>query len=64
MTKYDKELEAERLREIEEHNKKIITEHFHLDHDKWIRKNIERLGEYYANKVVEFSDKERRKQIG
>jgi hypothetical protein len=60
MTKHKAgESKAERrIRRVIEHNKKMITEHFHLDYDKHNKEHMKRLGEYYRSITAKFSDKE------
>ena len=53
MTNYEK-----KLRKIAEHNEKIITEHFHLDNEKFIKQHGKQLGEDYRSITAKFSDKE------
>jgi hypothetical protein len=60
MTKHKAgESKAERrFRRVIEHNKKMITEHFHLDYDKHSKEHMDRLGEYYRSITAKFTDKE------
>ena len=34
---------------LAEHNKKMVTEHFHLDYDKHGKEHMKDLGEYYRS---------------
>jgi hypothetical protein len=60
MTKHKAgESKAERkFRRLAEHNKKMITEHFHLDYDKHGKEHMKDLGEYYRSITAKFTDKE------
>jgi len=53
------ESKAERkFRRLIEHNKKMITEHFHLNNDKYKEERMKRLGEYFRGITAKFTDKE------
>src|SRR5215467_189771 len=60
MTKHKAgESKAERrFRRLVEHNKKMITEHFHLNDDKFMKQHMKDLGEHYRSITAKFSDKE------
>jgi hypothetical protein len=45
-------------RRIIEHNKMILTEHYHFDYDKVLKEHIRDLGQYFRKITAAFSDKE------
>jgi hypothetical protein len=66
MTKHKPgESKAERkVRRALEHNKKMITEHFHLNHDKYIEEKMKLMGEGFRSISARFSDKEIEEAMG
>jgi hypothetical protein len=48
----------QKFRKIAEHNKKIVTDHYHLNYDKFLNQHIQDIGEYFRSITAKFTDKE------